>query len=81
MQAIKSIIVDDERNGRENLRGVLEKFCSNIQIVAEANSAITAIEAIQEYQPDIVFLDIEMPGGNGFKVLEFFKQPTFKGYL
>ena len=74
---INSVIIDDEANGRENLRGVLEKFCPDIKILAEADSAITGIEAIQIHQPDLVFLDIEMPGGNGFKVLEFFSRPSF----
>jgi two-component system, LytTR family, response regulator len=71
------IIVDDEANGRENLRGVLEKYCPEVTVVAEANSALSGIEAINQHQPDLVFLDIEMPDGNGFKVLEFFDKPTF----
>lgn len=74
---IKAIIIDDEINGRENLRGALTKFCSEIEVLGEAASAISGIEAIQNQQPDLVFLDIEMPGGNGFKVLEFFDQPAF----
>lgn len=75
--SIKAIIIDDEQNGRENLQGALQKYCSNIEIIAEADSAIAGIEAIQKHHPDLVFLDIEMPGGNGFKVLEFFNQPEF----
>ncbi len=78
MKIIKTIIVDDERNGRENLRGVLERYCPEIKIVAEADSAINAIDCIKEYEPKLVFLDIEMPGGNGFKVLDFFSKPDFK---
>lgn len=74
---ITAIIIDDEANGRENLRGVLEKFYPDILVLAEADSALAGIEAIQSHQPDLVFLDIEMPGGNGFKVLEFFDQPLF----
>ncbi|MFA9389808.1 MAG: LytR/AlgR family response regulator transcription factor [Prolixibacteraceae bacterium] len=74
---IKAIIIDDEQNGRENLRGALEKYCPNIKIVDEANSALSGIDAIQAHQPDLVFLDIEMPGGNGFKVMEFFDRPKF----
>jgi len=74
---IKAIIVDDEKNGRENLRGLLNQYCPEVTLVAEAQNAIQAIDLIQEHQPDLVFLDIEMPGGNGFKVLEFFKEPQF----
>lgn len=74
---IKAIIIDDEKNGRENLRGALEKYCDELTVLAEADSAVAGIEAIQLHQPDLIFLDIEMPGGNGFKVLEFFNQPKF----
>jgi two-component system LytT family response regulator len=77
MQTVNAIIVDDERNGRENLRGALNQYCSEIKVVAEADSALAAIDLIQQLNPDLVFLDIEMPGGNGFKVLDFFKEPKF----
>ncbi len=78
MEKIKSIIVDDENNGRENLRGVLHKYCPEVGVVAEAFSVMSGIDTIQEYMPDLIFLDIEMPGGNGFKLLEFFNPPNFK---
>ena len=78
MQKIKTIIVDDEQNGRENLRGVLAKYCPEVHVAAEADSALAAIDIVQEHKPELVFLDIEMPGGNGFKVLDFFKNPDFK---
>jgi len=77
MTIIKAILVDDEKNGRENLRGLLQQYCPEVSLFAEAQNALQAIDLIQEHQPDLVFLDIEMPGGNGFKVLEFFKQPQF----
>lgn len=75
---IKVLIVDDELNGRENLRGVLQTYCPEIEIVGEANCALAAIALIQSTNPSLVFLDIEMLGGNGFQVLEFFKNPTFQ---
>ena len=75
--AIQAILVDDEKNGRENLRGLLNQYCPEVLLVAEAQNAIQAIDLIREHQPELVFLDIEMPGGNGFKVLEFFKEPQF----
>jgi two-component system LytT family response regulator len=74
---IRAIIIDDEINGRENIRGVMEKYCPEVMVVAEAGSALSGIEAINQHHPDLVFLDIEMPEGNGFKVLEFFEKPTF----
>ena len=75
---IRVLIVDDEENGRENLEGVLQTYCPEVEVIGEANSALSAIEQIQLKQPSLVFLDIEMPGGNGFQVLDFFKQPDFQ---
>jgi len=75
---INSIIVDDEKNGRENLAGLIREFCPQLRIVAEANSVAQAISGIQQHQPQLVFLDIEMPGGNGFQLLEHFKDFPFE---
>lgn len=77
MDKIKAIIIDDEKNGRENLANTLLKYFPGIMVVAEADSALVGIEAIQKHAPDLVFLDIEMPDGNGFKVVEFFSDPPF----
>ncbi|MGF7140734.1 LytR/AlgR family response regulator transcription factor [Roseimarinus sediminis] len=74
---VKAVIIDDEQSGRENLRASIEKYCDAIEIIAEADSVLYGIETIKIYQPDLVFLDIEMPGGNGFKLLEFFDKPGF----
>lgn len=73
-----ALIVDDEKNGRENLCGLIEKYCPQIKIVAEAASVNEAIQKIEEFQPKLIFLDIEMPGGNGFSLLEHFKSFPFE---
>jgi len=73
-----ALIVDDEKNGRENLCGLIEKYCPQINIVAEAASVTEAIQKIEEFQPKLIFLDIEMPGGNGFSLLEHFKSFPFE---
>lgn len=75
---IRAIIVDDEINARENLKGALQSYCPEVAIVGEAENALGAITLIQNENPTLVFLDIEMPNGNGFKVLEFFKNPGFQ---
>lgn len=75
---IKSIIVDDEKHGRENLAGILTQHCSGVKIVGEANSVENAIKLIQNETPDLVFLDIEMPKENGFKLLEYFADARFE---
>ena len=75
---IKSIIVDDEKHGRENLAGILRQYCPDVELVGEANSVDVAVLLIQKTNPDLVFLDIEMPKANGFKLLEHFKDFRFE---
>jgi two-component system LytT family response regulator len=77
-QLIKTIIVDDEKPSREALSNYLHEFCPAIQIVAECKSAKMAFNAISEYQPQLVFLDIEMPKGSGFDLLKMFETINFK---
>jgi two-component system, LytTR family, response regulator len=78
MQLIKAVIVDDERPSREALSNYLREFCPNIQIVAECKSAKMAFKSITELQPQLVFLDIEMPKGSGFDLLRKFDSINFK---
>jgi two-component system, LytTR family, response regulator len=73
-----ALIIDDEKNGRENLAGLVRQYCPQLKIVAEAATVDEAIEKINEFQPRLIFLDIEMPGGNGFKLLEHFKTFPFE---
>jgi len=70
------LIVDDERLAREKLRGLLKKHW-NVRIAGEAKNAAEAEEMIREEQPDLVFLDIQMPGGSGFDLLERLEDPPF----
>jgi two-component system, LytTR family, response regulator len=67
---LKSIIVDDETTSRNVLREYLRKYCPDVNVVAEADAVDTALPLIRQHQPDIVFLDVEMPRGNGFDLLE-----------
>lgn len=75
---IRSIIVDDEKHGRENLSGILREHCPDVLIAGEAGSVEGAIDLINELNPDLVFLDIEMPRANGFNLLERFDAPDFE---
>ncbi len=75
---IKSIIVDDEKHGRENLAGILNKYCPDVHLLGLANSVESAITLIKKELPDLVFLDIEMPKANGFQLLEYFRDFRFE---
>jgi len=66
---MKAIIVDDERLARNELKSLLSEF-SNVEIIEECDSADAAIVAVDKLKPDVVFLDIHMPGKDGFGVLE-----------
>ena len=66
--ALKTIIVDDETLARRGLRHRL-KAVEDVQIIAEASNGREALDLIREHDPDLVFLDIQMPGMDGFDVL------------
>ncbi len=66
---MKTLIIDDSRLARNELKRLLKEF-DNVQIVGEAASADEAKEKINELKPDLIFLDIQMPGKNGFELLE-----------
>lgn len=66
---LKAIIIDDERLARNELKKLLQEF-PEIEIVAEAANAVEGLERIEQYNPDLIFLDIQMPGKTGFELLE-----------
>lgn len=72
---ITSIIVDDEDKSRDNLRVLLAEYCPSVEITGEANSAATALKLIKQLEPQLIFLDIEMPGGSGFQLLQSLPAP------
>lgn len=66
---MKAILIDDERLARQELKNLLASY-PEIEVVGEANNVETAIESIKLLKPDVIFLDIQMPGKNGFELLE-----------
>ncbi len=78
MEKITAIIVDDEQDSRETLRAYLIKYCSNIDILKEASNIKEARNAILKYEPQLVFLDVEMPHGNAFDLLEQWETVPFE---
>lgn len=75
---LKAVIIDDEKDSRQILAGYLKKYCPDISVVDFGESVATGLEAIEKHSPDVVFLDIEMPYGNGFDLLDQAKAISFE---
>jgi len=67
---IKAVILDDEVRGSKLLHKKLEAYCNEVSIAAVFNSPYQALEQMNSLEPDVLFLDVEMPGLNGFQFLE-----------
>ena len=72
------VIIDDEQNNILNLQLLLQKHCSNVTVVATAMTADEGENIIKKYKPDVVFLDIQMPGKNGFQLLQSLPRLDFE---
>ncbi|MEI6140985.1 MAG: LytTR family DNA-binding domain-containing protein [Mariniphaga sp.] len=77
-QIIKAIVVDDELYAREVLVNYIVEFCTGVEIVGSCSSANEAFKVIVDKEPDLVFLDVDMPNGSGFDLLRMFQSVNFK---
>lgn len=75
---LRTLIVDDEKRGRESLQKLLEVNCKNVEVLGLADSLESAYKFILKENPDLVFLDVEMPQGSGFELLKRFEKINFK---
>ncbi|HEX6227165.1 MAG TPA: LytTR family DNA-binding domain-containing protein [Chryseolinea sp.] len=75
---MKAVIIDDEADSRKILASYLAKYCADIEVCGFGDSVATGNEAIRKHNPDVVFLDIEMPYGNGFDLLDSIKEIDFE---
>ncbi len=74
---LSAILVDDELHGRENLKKIIETYCPEIGILGLAESVVKARKLVNDHNPDVVFLDINMPVLDGFDFLEEFDERNF----
>jgi two-component system, LytTR family, response regulator len=75
---MKAVIIDDEKDSREILANYLKKYCPDVEVCGFGESVATGLAEINKHTPDIVFLDIEMPYGNGFDLLDKVEDITFE---
>lgn len=74
---LRAIIIDDEQRGINTLKLLLGRYVPEVKIVAESSEPAKAVELIESYRPEIVFLDINMPEMDGFEVLEKLQWKNF----
>lgn len=72
--AITAIIIDDEKMARVLLKGLIERYCPEVEVLEQCNDLPSGVKAIVKHKPQIVFLDIEMPAHNGLELLNFFDE-------
>ena len=75
---IEAIIIDDEEDGRESLRLALTKFCPDVSIKGVYATPEDGVEGIRKQKPQLVFIDVQMPGMSGFDVLQNVSPVTFE---
>lgn len=75
--SIKAIIIDDEEKSRQTLNGLINRYCPEVTVIAEAASIEEAKKVLAIHSPDLVFLDIRLPDGTGLELLEQLPARTF----
>jgi two-component system, LytTR family, response regulator len=69
---ITTVIIDDEKGARDSLRAMLQMYCEGVVILGEADTVESGRKLIQQVQPDLIFLDVEMSPGTGFDLIQHF---------
>lgn len=75
---MKAILVDDEPDGIRTLKKMLETYCPNVNVAATCSNATMARQQLEETKPDVVFLDIQMPGKSGLELLTELPEKDFE---
>ncbi len=74
---LRTVIVDDEQNAVDFIFSIVKEYCPDLEVVGKAYDVSEGVVKIQETKPDLVFLDVEMPNGSGFDLLEEFPDKKF----
>lgn len=74
---MKAVIIDDMEAARTALKADLESYCPDIEIIGEAQGVVSGAKLIKEVKPELIFLDIQMPDGSGFDLLEILPELDF----
>lgn len=75
---INAVIIEDEFGSRESLKAILKEYISDVFIIAEAIDIKSGVKVLKQHNPDIVFMDIRLPDGDSFRILDHFPDPHFE---
>ena len=81
MIKVNCLIIDDEKNARENLASLIGNYCPHLHVLGKAENATEGMELIAHLRPDAVFLDIHMPDSDGFSLLEKLPHPQLTNIM
>ena len=76
-EGITALVIDDEADSREVIQHYLQRYCPQVKVLGEAADIKEGLQKIKELQPQLLFLDVEMPYGNGFDLLDQIEEPDF----
>ncbi len=74
---LRTVIIDDESDAVDFISSIVSEYCQDLEVIGKAGNVIQGINVIEENKPDLVFLDVEMPNGSGFDLLEHFPDKEF----
>src|SRR5579862_70200 len=75
---IDTVIIEDEKRSANLLKNILKEYCPNVNLLGEAASVETGLELFTKVKPSLVFLDVQMPDGTGFDLLEKLPEKKFQ---
>jgi two-component system LytT family response regulator len=75
---MKTVIIDDEINARQTIRKMIDQECEGVDVIGEAGDVKNGLQIINNYKPDVVLLDIQLPDGSGFDLLDKLENYDFK---